>query len=206
MQWRRRISILPLRFDFISMFEEQSGLLVQGLGILLDWLRGKEGVAIASLVEVDSKSDALRQDVEHKLLLAFYTPADRRDLFVLSQNIAYILSLSRQVAVEMEAYGVKPDKTVETMAEILLEGGKDLQGAFKLMREQGKGSQAAVHKIRTNLLNLEKVYVETMAELFKTKQPMVAMSKMEIYHHVRGAGMALRDTVDALQRIVLDLE
>jgi len=44
-----------------------------------------------------------------------------------------------------------------------------------------------------------------MADLLHTSDAMAALRKREIYHHLRDAGRALRNTVDIMHRTVVGL-
>ena len=52
---------------------------------------------------------------------------------------------------------------------------------------------------------IKALYVAGMAELFRTDDPMNALKKREIYHHLRDAGRALRRTLDILHHAVVGL-
>jgi hypothetical protein len=44
-----------------------------------------------------------------------------------------------------------------------------------------------------------------MTELFRTNDAMNALRTREIYHHLRDAGRAMRNTLDILHNAVIDL-
>ena len=52
---------------------------------------------------------------------------------------------------------------------------------------------------------MEEVYISGMTELLKTTDAMYALRTREIYHHLRDAGRAMRDTLDILHNAVIDL-
>ena len=52
---------------------------------------------------------------------------------------------------------------------------------------------------------MEEIYITAMAELLKTDDAMNAIRTREIYHHLRDAGRAMRDTLDILHNAVIDL-
>jgi hypothetical protein len=52
---------------------------------------------------------------------------------------------------------------------------------------------------------MEEVYISGMAELLRTQDAMYALRTREIYHHLRDAGRAMRDTLDILHNAVIDL-
>jgi hypothetical protein len=53
--------------------------------------------------------------------------------------------------------------------------------------------------------NIEDVYIAGLAKLFRTGDAMNAIKTREIYHHLRYAGRALRDTLDILHNALIDL-
>jgi len=52
---------------------------------------------------------------------------------------------------------------------------------------------------------MEELYISGMADLFRTNDAMHALRTREIYHHLRDAGRAMRDTLDVLHNAVIDL-
>jgi len=53
--------------------------------------------------------------------------------------------------------------------------------------------------------NIDKTYVRNMALVFTNDDPIMAMKKREIYHHLKDAGRNLSITVDVLHRIIVGL-
>ena len=66
------------------------------------------------------------------------------------------------------------------------------------MQEEIRHAREAYHK-------MEELYISGMADLFRTNDAMHALRTREIYHHLRDAGRATRDTLDVLHNAVIDL-
>jgi tRNA splicing endonuclease len=62
-----------------------------------------------------------------------------------------------------------------------------------------------IRRSRSAIHELEDIYVTGTAELFNSDDPMNALRKREVYHHLRDAGRALRSTADTLHTVVVGL-
>jgi hypothetical protein len=73
------------------------------------------------------------------------------------------------------------------------------------MNSDHKRAEAMIRQGRQAYNAIEDMYIAGMAELFKTGDAIQALKTLEIYHHLRYAGRALRDTLDILHNAVIDL-
>jgi uncharacterized protein Yka (UPF0111/DUF47 family) len=157
------------------------------------------------LKELESEVDGLRHDMEEKLVNSFSTPFDRQDIYSISRQMDYILNFSKETATEMYAFGVLPDKTIHDMTERLLAGTECIGRGIRVMNDDKTAVENEIRQAREAYNAMDECYITGMAELLRTTDAMNAMRTKEIYHHLRDAGRAMRDTLDILHNAVIDL-
>jgi hypothetical protein len=147
----------------------------------------------------------MRHDLEEKLIRSFSTPFDRQDIFSISRQMDYILNFSNETVKEMTAFGVEPDQPILGMATCLLNGTQCISRGVRSLTLDKSGVEEEIRHARNDYHKIEELYISGMAELLKTNDAMDALRTREIYHHLRDAGRAMRDTLDILHNSVIDL-
>jgi len=198
-------AIFPKEYDFESMLAEQADRTVAGVSVLVDWLKSDPLITPVELERIENEVDAMRHDMEEKLINSFSTPFDRQDIYSISRQMDYILNSSKETAKEMYVFGVCPDTPILAMAQSLYSGTSSVAQAIKIMNSDHERAQEIIREGRQAYNAIEDLYITGMAELFGTSDAMKAMKTREIYHHLRYAGRALRDTLDILHNAVIDL-
>jgi uncharacterized protein len=198
-------SIFPREYDFPEMLSEQADKTLAGVETLVIWLNSIPLTDPVHLVRVEEEVDAMRHRMEDKLINSFSTPFDRQDIYDLSRQMDYILNFSKETAIEMYTFGVAADTTILSMSAALLRGTSYTVDGVKIMTHEKGRVEELIRKAGDADHEIETLYVAGMAELFQTRDPMNAMKKREIYHHIRDAGRALRRTLDILHHAVVGL-
>jgi uncharacterized protein Yka (UPF0111/DUF47 family) len=187
------------------MLADQADRTVAGVSILVGWLKVTPHTDPVELVQIEDEVDRMRHDMEEKLINSFSTPFDRQDIYSISRQMDYILNSAKETAKEMYAFGVGADPPILAMAQSLLFGASSVAQAIKVMNSDHKRAEAMIRQGRQAYNAIEDMYIAGMAELFKTGDAIQALKTLEIYHHLRYAGRALRDTLDILHNAVIDL-
>ncbi len=197
--------MFPREYDFESMLAQQSEMTVSGVQAFLVWLETRHPSDAGELARIEKQVDAMRHDLEEKLILSFSTPFDRQDIFSISRQMDYILNFSNETAKEMTAFGVEPDQPIRDMATHLLNGTQCISRGIRSLPSDKKRVEEEIRRARDDYHKVEEVYISGMADLLKTNDAMCALRKREIYHHLRDAGRAMRNTLDILHNSVIDL-
>lgn len=197
--------IFPREYNFEEMLAEQADKTLIGVETLVIWLNSRPLSDPVHLVQIEEEVDAMRHLMEDKLINSFSTPFDRQDIYDLSRQMDYLLNFSKETAIEMYTFGVGADKTILAMAEALLRGCSFTVKGVKIMNTNKNQIEDLIRKASDADHEIETLYVAGMAELFRTDNPMDALKKREIYHHLRDAGRALRRTLDILHHAVVGL-
>jgi hypothetical protein len=198
-------AIFPNEYDFESMLAHQAERTLAGVRTFDGWLEKTPLTEPVVLEEVEGEVDELRYNLEEKLLEAFSTPFDRQDIYSLSRQMDYILNYSRETATEMYAFGVEPDDHIRRMVRGLLSGTEQVSAAVRVMSNDQNQVEHAIREARKAMRTIEADYITGMQDLLLTGDPMTALRKREIYHHLRDAGRALRFTVDLLHKAVVGI-
>nr|WP_320161065.1 DUF47 family protein [uncultured Methanoregula sp.] len=198
-------SIFPREYDFDGMLTGQADRTVAGVRVLVAWLKTSPPSNPSKLEEIENEVDLMRHDMEAKLIQSFSTPFDRQDIYSISRQMDYILNFAKETAKEMYAFGVPPDKPILDMAEKLLAGTECIARGIRVLNDNKDTVETEIRHARDDYNSLEEIYIAGMAELLKTDDAMHAIRAQEIYHHLRHAGRAMRDTLDILHNAVIDL-
>jgi hypothetical protein len=198
-------AIFPREYDFEGMLAYQAERTLAGVQAFAGWLDKTPLTEPVILGQIETEVDEMRYHLEEKLLEAFSTPFDRQDIYSLSRQMDYILNFTRETATEMFAFGVEPDDYIRKMVRSLLYGTEQVSAAVRIMSNDQKKVEQAIRKARKAMRSIEEDYIAGMQDLFSTGDPMTALRKREIYHHLRDAGRALRATVDILHKAVVGI-
>ncbi len=198
-------TVFPSEYDFEDMLAHQAERTLAGVRIFAGWLEKSPLTEPVVLREVETEVDKIRYNLEEKLLEAFSTPFDRQDIYSLSRQMDYILNFSRETATEMFAFGVEPDEHIRKMVRGLLYGTEQVFAAVKVISSDRARVEEAIREARKAMRAIEEDYITGMQDLFSAGDPMAAIRKREVYHHIRDAGRALRSTVDILHKAVVGI-
>ncbi len=197
--------LFPPKYDFTRMLRDQAAATVSAIESLSAWLSEGKMTDPAEVIHKEKAADKVRYDLEAKLSVAFSTPFDRQNIYSFSRQMDLIVDFAMSTALEMKEFGVLPDAAIKGMADSLLNGVRLISRALDLLPAEPGKVEPMIRDMRATVNSIEKVYVISMAGLFKTKDPFEAMTKREIYHHLRDAGRNLGGSIDALHRIIVGL-
>jgi uncharacterized protein Yka (UPF0111/DUF47 family) len=195
----------PREYDFEAMLAHQSEMTVAGVQAFVTWLETRPLSDPHELVRLEHEVDVMRHELEDKLIRSFSTPFDRQDIFSISRQMDYILNFSKETAKEMNAFGVQADKTILAMARSLLSGTECISRGIGNLNSHKDAVEEEIRHARDAYHVMEEEYITGMTELLRTNDAMNALRTREIYHHLRDAGRAMRDTLDILHNAVIDL-
>jgi uncharacterized protein Yka (UPF0111/DUF47 family) len=198
--------IFPPRYDFEGMLTGQIRQTLEGVEVLVAWLEKNTGEEPGEICRIEAAVDEFRYDMEDKLRDAFSTPFDRQDIYRLSRQMDYILNFSCETAREMHVFGVSPDPPIIAMAQALLRGTRKVAAGVEMMGSDPGSVQRNIREAREAIRTLDDRYIAGMKELFASGEAIDALKRREIYHHLRDAGRALRDTVDILHQAVVGID
>ena len=198
-------AFFPAEYDFETMLDQQSERTVAGVKAFIVWLETVPVTNPRELERIENEVDLMRHDMEDKLISSFSTPFDRQDIYLISRQMDYILNFAKETAKEMYAFGVQPDKPILDMSRVLLSGTECISRCVKSLNSDKDAVEEEIRHARDAYNVMEELYIAGMADLLRTNDAMHALRTREIYHHLRDAGRAMRDTLDSLHNAVIDL-
>lgn len=198
-------ALFPREYDFHAMLEAQADRTVAGVRSFVHWLEISPMGNPVHLEEIEVEVDHMRHTMEENLINSFSTPFDRQDIYSISRRMDYILNYSKETAKEMYAFGVPPDPYIHAMAGYLLSGTECIARGVHALNADKALVESEIRHARDAYNALEDRYIMSMAVLLKTSDAMQVIRTREIYHHLRDAGRAMRDTLDILHNAVIDL-
>jgi len=198
-------SLFPRQYDFHAMLEAQADRTVSGVRLFASWLETTPQTNPVHLQEIETEVDMMRHAMEEKLISSFSTPFDRQDIYSISRQMDYILNFALETAKEMNAFGVSSDPYIHAMTGYLLSGTECIARGIHALDDDKSRVEAEIRHARDSYNALEDRYIQGMAVLLKTSDAMQAIRTREVYHDLRDAGRAMRDTLDILHNAVIDL-
>ena len=197
--------MFPVKYDFYKMLDEQTKLNGAGVKSLLMWMNSGSESDSKALMELAKHADEVRLDMEQKLVEAFSTPFDRQDIYSISVEMDRVMEYAKSTLISMQAFEVEPNDTVLKMTEKLKEGTDTLSESVTILSDNLRQVEQNILRMRNIHLAIEKLYRDGMAVVFKSSDPIDALRKREIYHHIKDASSNLDHAVDVLHRIVVRL-
>ena len=200
-RWIRRI--FPEGPDFYLMLIEITDQSRESVEEFRSWLDKGHLADISHLEELDEKMDETRYRMEHELHDAFATPIDREEIYILSRQVDYLVNYCIMMARQMQAYDVPPNESIKFMAENLVEAMNHVSQSLRLLRDKDGKADELIKDMRKCQHKIERRYIQSMAELFKTGDPMLILRHGEIYDNMLENSKNLRNCIDTLHRILV---
>ncbi|OPY31815.1 MAG: hypothetical protein A4E32_01418 [Methanomassiliicoccales archaeon PtaU1.Bin124] len=197
--------MFPSNYDFYQMLFDQAQQTQVGVRALHEWLISECNCDPEGIRLEEEKGDGIRLATERQLQEAFSTPFDRQDIYTMSRQMDHILNYSLTTAYEMRAFGVQADNAIMTMTKALENGVDLIAKSVMLLKTDPQKAEETIPLIRGYEHEIEKTYVQAISTVFAKDDPITAMKKREVYHHLKDAGRNMSITVDVLHRIIVGL-
>jgi uncharacterized protein len=193
---------LPDTPDVLGILCRQVTVTSEGMEALLAWANGEPGAA-DRLRDCEHRADEVKRELRQALTVAFTTPVDAEDLYVMSERLDAVLNGAKDAARESEVMAIPPDEALAAMAALLAEGVRHLFEAFERLdkdqRRKAKdgvsptdAADAAVKAQR----RLERVYREAASALLNVEDLRVVAGKRELYRRFSRISESLIEAAD----------
>lgn len=197
--------IFPIKYHFHQMLYMQAKSNAMGVNALFNWLKSGSEKESEALTQHVKEADAIRMEMEKNLTEAFSTPFDRGDIYSISVGMNRVLKYAESTMLSMKTFDVEADDTIINMVEQLKSGVDIFAEAVGDLKKNHDKSEESVIKMRETHREIEKLYMDGMVFVFAGADPMGAIKKREVYHHIKDASTNLEETVDVLHRIIVRL-
>jgi uncharacterized protein Yka (UPF0111/DUF47 family) len=193
---------LPETPDVLGMLCRQARVTSEGMEALLAWANG-EPAAANRLRDCEHRADEVKRELRRALTVAFTTPVDAEDLYVMSERLDAVLNGAKDAARESEVMAIPPDEALAAMAVPLDEGVRHLIEAFeRLDRDRRRKAKAGVSPTDAAdaavkaQRRLERVYREAASALLNVEDLREVAGKRELYRRFSRISETLIEVAD----------
>jgi uncharacterized protein Yka (UPF0111/DUF47 family) len=197
---KRSSWFLPESPDVLGMLGRQAAVTVEGMAALVAWAGG-EPEAAQRVRDCEHRADDTKRELRRALTVAFMTPIDAEDLYVMSERLDAVLNGAKDAVREAEVMAVEPDQAVAAMAALLADGVGHLATAFQRLDPDSRSSSeasatdAADAAVKTQR-QLERVYREAASALLEVQDLREVMGRRELYRRVSRISETLTEAAD----------
>ncbi len=190
---------------FHNLIEQQAALTLEGLELLLQYMKSHSAETAADLRMKEKEADEVRRILIDELNRTFVTPFDREDIFALSRTIDDVLDYAYSTVNELHVLKVMPTSFMERIASLLRDAGYELLLAVQRLKEHP--AVAIDHAQRAKALEnrVEQVYRDAIADLFSGPEDVHHIVEMlksrEVYRHLSNAA----DRGDEAANVISDI-
>jgi predicted phosphate transport protein (TIGR00153 family) len=181
----------PRQDKFLGLLQEQAESTLQGLELLEIFMRSDSNKNAKAVRKAEKGADEVRRILIDELNHTFITPFDREDIFALSRAIDDIMDYAYTTVDEMDILKVEPDQYLRKMAGLLHEAGNELLFAVQEIKNHPNVANDHAKSAKSLENQVESVYREAIANLFKgptsTKHIMKMLKLREVYRHLSNA-------------------
>jgi uncharacterized protein len=196
----KRSWFLPESPDVLGMLRQQAAVTVEGMEALVAWA-GREPEAAQRIRDCEHRADATKRQLRRALTVAFMTPLDAEDLYVMSGRLDAVLNGAKNAVREADVMAVPPDEAVAAMAALLADGVRHLAEAFERLdpdrrrKDDASATDAADAAVKTQR-QLERVYRRAASALLEVEDLREVMGRRELYRRVSRISETLTEVAD----------
>jgi uncharacterized protein len=196
----KRTWFLPESPDVLGMLRRQAAVTTEGMDALVDWAAG-EPEAAHRVRACEHQADETKRELRKALTVAFITPIDAEDIYVMSERLDAVLNGAKDAVREAEVMAVVPDEAVAAMADLLADGVRHLAEAFERLapdrrsKSEASATDAADAAVKTQR-QLERVYRQAASALLQVEDLREVMGRRELYRRISRTSETLTETAD----------
>jgi hypothetical protein len=191
------------RYDFFGLLLEQARVTEDGLKLLVEFVEKPSGKLGIQVDQAEKRADEVRRRLIDALNRTFVTPLDREDIFSLSRAVDDMVDYAKSTVEEMVLFEVRPNQHLQKMATILYEGTQHITRAIASLGNMPGDIQNHIISAKKSENNMEHLYREALAELFKTPDVVTIIKMREIYRHLSNAADRGDEAADILSDILV---
>lgn len=192
---------------FIQRIHDQAALTLEGMDILVAYMKQKDSSLAEQLTAKEKEADEARRMLIDELNRTFITPFDREDIFSLSRAVDDILDYAYSTVTEIIIFKIKPTEQMAEICTLLRDATFEILKAVECLQEHP--GVAAQHAQRAKKIEnkVEAVYREALAAMFREANdvPSVvkAMKMREVYRHLSNAADRGDEAANVLANIIV---
>lgn len=195
----KRSWFLPENPDVLSMLRHQAAVTCEGMVALVAWANAEPGAA-QRVRDLEHQADDAKRELRKALTIAFTTPIDGEDIYVMSERLDAVLNGAKDTVRESEVMGIPPDEAVAAMATLLADGATHLASAFERLdpgkRKAGASATEAADAAVKSQRQLERVYRQAASALLKVDDLREVIGRRELYRRFSRVSEVLIEAAD----------
>jgi uncharacterized protein len=193
--------------DFYVLLIGQADKTLEGVKAMHDWLLEGGFHRCQHVRDLEDEADALKMDLEKKLVDSFVTPFDREDIFELSATLDEVINASKAIVREVEAFEVLPEQNPELldMADLLVQGTKNLRDSIANLRNDLKESASQALQARKAENKFAKLYRRSMQTLLQNDDVKTILRVKEVYRQMMTASERIDRVGEKLQHAIVKM-
>jgi predicted phosphate transport protein (TIGR00153 family) len=200
--------LIPKEESFYDMFEQLSGILVEGADVLVEAMAKFESVAESAkrLERLEHDGDQITHDIIAKLNRTFITPIDREDIHRLASDLDDVLDLMEAATERFILYRVtslRPE--AEQIAKVIQQQVRQVQQMLPKLRHL-RHERILEHCIEINRLENtgDRILRDSIGRLFEgTPDPLTVLKWRGLYELLEVATDRCQDIANTVEAIVL---
>jgi uncharacterized protein Yka (UPF0111/DUF47 family) len=154
--------------DFFELLNLQADKTLEGVEALQEWMKDNSPENGQRVRTLEREADAMKLDVEKKLVISFVTPFDREDIYELSASLDEVINAAKGTVREMEAMQVSAEGTkLLELTDCLVEGTRYVRNAIHSLRKDLSTAQDQAVLARKTDGRSAKIYRVAMNELLE---------------------------------------
>jgi uncharacterized protein Yka (UPF0111/DUF47 family) len=196
----KRSWFLPESPDVLGMLCRQAAITCEGMAALVGWANAKPGAA-ERVRDFEHRADDTKRELRRALTIAFTTPIDAEDIYVMSERLDAVLNGAKDTVRESEVMNIPPDEAVAAMAALLADGTRHLAAAFERLGPDKRGragpsaTEAADAAVKSQR-QLERVYRKAASALLTVDDLREVMGRRELYRRFSRVSDILIEAAD----------
>jgi uncharacterized protein Yka (UPF0111/DUF47 family) len=191
---------LPESPDVLGLLCHQAAITQEGMLALCDWANAEPDAA-QRVRDCEHRADDAKKELRRLLTIAFTTPIDAEDIYVMSERLDAVLNGAKDTVREAEVMGIEPDEAVAAMASLLADGVRQLTAAFERLGQNrhgdndGMATAAADAAVKTQR-QLERVYRKAASALLTVDDLRQVIGRRELYRRFSRVSETLIEAAD----------
>jgi uncharacterized protein Yka (UPF0111/DUF47 family) len=190
---------LPENPDVLGLLCHQAQVTQEGMEALCAWASAEPGAA-EQVREWEHKADEAKKELRRALTIAFTTPIDAEDVYVMSERLDAVLNGAKDLVREAEVMGIEPDEATAAMAALLADGVRQLTTAFERLSHDRRGgdataTEAADAAVKTQR-QVERVYRKAASALLTVDDLREVIGRRELYRRFSRVSETLIEAAD----------
>jgi predicted phosphate transport protein (TIGR00153 family) len=187
------------------MLQKQTLYMTKGMRFLKEYCETYSEEKAEAVIQTENDGDLARRELIDELNESFITPIDREDLFKISAQLDEILDYAKTTVDEVRLYGVRPDKEMTSIVEVLTSMCEHISLAVANMEMRPSISRDEAILVKSMENKVGDMCVRGLAILFDTADYKTIFKYREIYRHLNQTADIADSTMDLLLNILVKM-